>query len=389
MTYAISKSQSLKMQNLLKRLNKPHVKSIKSPDGDIIDCVLIHNQPAFDHPLLKNHTIQMRPSSFPKEDTIFPRESKEVSFEQVWHSKGSCPEGTIPIKRVTEEDILRASSIRRFGMKEPGTFPPSSRPGVVGNNEDPGDDHEYAVSYTPNGEYYGAKATMNYWEPFVQDVNEFSLSQLWVVAGPDSKVNSIEAGWHVYPDQNKDDKTRLFIFWTSDGYESTGCYNLQCPGFIQTNKNVSLGAFITPVSTYEGSQYTITIHVWKDLKDGNWWLSYGDGKVLGYWPASLFTYLEDSASTVHWGGEIVNLKVGGRHTLTDMGSGHFPIEGFGKASYFRNLQIVDKTNTLRTPQGITTLTTHESCYNIKLYEDSPNWGTYFYYGGPGRNPNCP
>jgi hypothetical protein len=31
----------------------------QSPDGDIIDCVHISHQPAFDHPLLKNHTIQV------------------------------------------------------------------------------------------------------------------------------------------------------------------------------------------------------------------------------------------------------------------------------------------------------------------------------------------
>ena len=31
----------------------------QSPDGDIIDCVDINKQPAFDHPLLKNHTIQV------------------------------------------------------------------------------------------------------------------------------------------------------------------------------------------------------------------------------------------------------------------------------------------------------------------------------------------
>ena len=26
---------------------------LQSPDGDIIDCVVSHKQPAFDHPLLK------------------------------------------------------------------------------------------------------------------------------------------------------------------------------------------------------------------------------------------------------------------------------------------------------------------------------------------------
>jgi hypothetical protein len=34
------------------------LQTLQSPDGDIIDCVHISHQPAFDHPLLKNHTIQ-------------------------------------------------------------------------------------------------------------------------------------------------------------------------------------------------------------------------------------------------------------------------------------------------------------------------------------------
>jgi len=32
----------------------------ESEDGDIIDCVDIYEQPAFDHPALKNHTIKAR-----------------------------------------------------------------------------------------------------------------------------------------------------------------------------------------------------------------------------------------------------------------------------------------------------------------------------------------
>lgn len=37
---------------------------------------------------------------------------------QLWSMSGeSCPEGTIPIRRTKEEDMLRASSVRRFGRK--------------------------------------------------------------------------------------------------------------------------------------------------------------------------------------------------------------------------------------------------------------------------------
>jgi len=42
---------------------------------------------------------------------------------QLWSLSGeSCPEGTIPIRRTTEQDLLRASSLNRFGRKliDPG-----------------------------------------------------------------------------------------------------------------------------------------------------------------------------------------------------------------------------------------------------------------------------
>lgn len=49
------------------------------------------------------------------------------------------------------------------------------------------------------GKFYGAKATINVWEPKVQSPNEFSLSQLWILGGSFGQdLNSIEAGWQVY-----------------------------------------------------------------------------------------------------------------------------------------------------------------------------------------------
>lgn len=37
---------------------------------------------------------------------------------QLWSvSGGACPEGTVPIRRTSQEDMLRASSVQRFGKK--------------------------------------------------------------------------------------------------------------------------------------------------------------------------------------------------------------------------------------------------------------------------------
>nr|GEX51697.1 hypothetical protein CTI12_AA409030 [Tanacetum cinerariifolium] len=183
----------------LKKINKPFVKSIKSPDGDIIDCVLIHLQPTFDHPKLKG-TLQMGPPDIP-----IPNEDKQAEraseLKQVWNSNGeSCPNGTIPIRRTTASDMLASNSISYFGKK--------ISPKSIGK-------HEHAIGYVEEGGYYGGKAIFNVWKPRVTGVNEFSLSQMWVIHdAPNRPGNTIEAGWMVYPNLYKDDSPRLFSYWT-------------------------------------------------------------------------------------------------------------------------------------------------------------------------------
>ncbi|WP_411025825.1 neprosin family protein, partial [Salmonella sp. s57402] len=195
---------------LLKRLNKPALRSIKSPDGDIIDCVHISQQPSLDHPSLKNHSIQMRPRYIPGGLA----NEKEGSLKQMWHLSGSCPKETIPIRRTTREDILRAST-------------------AITNQ---GGGIERAITHLEGGSYYGTNATINLWHPVVQTEVEYSSSQIWIKAGSkDSELNTIEVGWQVYPAIYGDHNTRLFIRWTSDGHNLTGCYDLKCEGFNQTS----------------------------------------------------------------------------------------------------------------------------------------------------------
>ena len=48
----------------------------------------------------------------------------ETEMFQLWSMSGEfCPEGTVPIRRTTEEDMLRASSVQRFGRKASGDSP--------------------------------------------------------------------------------------------------------------------------------------------------------------------------------------------------------------------------------------------------------------------------
>ncbi|XP_054813490.1 uncharacterized protein LOC129314145 [Prosopis cineraria] len=368
--------QKLEIEKLLKKLNKQAVKSIKSPDGDIIDCVSILNQPAFDHPKLQNHKIKMRPTFRPEEKTI-SENSKMSSIVQPWHQIGSCPKGTIPIRRTRKEDILRARTIQQFGKKNLKTV--RLRSYVAGQGG-----HEYASVFVKGGKYYGGKATMSIWEPTVLK-DEYSISQIWVISDADSQnLNTIEAGWQVHPQLYGDDATRLFTYWTSDSYKSTGCYDLLCSGFVQLDTGIAVGGRITPLSVYgdANSQYGITIMIWKDVSNGDWWMQYGD-KVMGYWDSSLFSHLFDSATAIQLGGEVLNSESDSQHTTTQMGSGHFPAEGFGKASYFNNIKYINGQNQLVPAGNLVPYIDHSNCYDLRT-DHNDDWGNFFYYGGPGH-----
>ncbi|MFS7991797.1 putative neprosin activation peptide [Helianthus anomalus] len=60
---------------------------LQSPGGDMIDSVHISHQPAFDHPYLKDHKIQMRPNYHPEGLYDENRVSNEIEnkIKQPWH----------------------------------------------------------------------------------------------------------------------------------------------------------------------------------------------------------------------------------------------------------------------------------------------------------------
>nr|CAB3477321.1 unnamed protein product [Digitaria exilis] len=385
-----------RVQALLRRLNKPALRTIQapelsetnghtqSPDGDLIDCVAAHLQPAFDHPRLRGQRPLDPPPARPKGHHRRPDNPNGTTADagvQLWAAATgeSCPDGSVPIRRTTEADVLRASSVRRFGRAPPSRV---RRDSVAGG-------HEHAVGYVAGDEYYGAKASINVWAPKVSTASEFSLSQIWVIAGSfGNDLNTIEAGWQVSPQLYGDNSPRFFTYWTTDAYQTTGCYNLLCSGFIQTNSRIAMGAAISPTSAYNAGQFDISLLVWKDPNHGNWWLEFGSGELVGYWPSLLFSHLASHASMVQFGGEVVNTRESGSHTATQMGSGHFAGEGFGRASYFRNLEVVDWDNSLvPLAAGFHVTADHPNCYDIQGGVNAV-WGNYFYYGGPGRNVRC-
>ncbi|KAL0711202.1 hypothetical protein Bca4012_018180 [Brassica carinata] len=322
---------------------------ILASDGDTVECIDRNKQPAFKNYLLRNHKNQETPSEYPITKKVQKKSIWPTSEAQI--STAKCEIGTVPIR-------------------QKGATSNHQRTPETGTNSTFAPQHEYAeASVHAPPKLYGTRATINLWNPLVEDsATELSISQIWLSSGDfdTHDLNTIEVGWQ------------------SDGYNRTGGYNLEEPGFIQISNSIVLGDSITPISSSGGSQYEMTILVWKDRKSGNWWLSVGaNNTIVGYWPREIFTTLADHAIAVDWGGEIVDSHRFGRHTKTEMGSGHSPEEGFGKASYFRNLETVDYNNTFQPSQVI-----HQddeiTHYNISVFR-TEDWGTSFFYGGSGSS----
>ncbi|RVX17544.1 hypothetical protein CK203_003488 [Vitis vinifera] len=358
--YGMSKerkaSMEMEIDRKLKLLNKPAVKSIQSEDGDIIDCVDIHKQPALDHPALKKHIIQMAPKYVP--EGVSPAMKKESSktggseVKQIWQRSGSCPEGTIPIRRIQKKDLLRAASLQHFGRKPPShplqenTIKPDKSLGPNGTDVPVGPEtnRSKAVLLSYEYQFLGASGAINVWKPTVDLPDDYSSGQIWLKSGNLSNYDSVESGWVVYPALYGNDQPRSFIHWTSDAYHTTGCFDLTCAGFVQTNNKISFGTALDPVSVASGPQYEIGVSIYMDPVTSNWWLDYGSETKVGYWPGTLFETLNFSAIVAEWGGEVYSSRVlnsQANHTTTQMGSGAFPTSLYGIASYVARIRNMD------------------------------------------------
>ncbi|KAI3868894.1 hypothetical protein MKX03_036423 [Papaver bracteatum] len=365
---------------ILNTVNRAIIKTIKVENNEIIDCYDIYRQPSLNHPLLHNHTIQMKPSSYPI--GMKSNNFGTLQHKQTWHKYGLCPKGTIPIRRKGKN--YNPTVFRKHNY-------PKLSPYKTLNTSQPNDTskgHEYATIKV-NVNFLGAQEKINIWKPVMETSAEISVSQIWVTAGDDDVKNTIEAGWIVNNYVYEDEQPRFFIFWTTDGYNKSGCYNILCDGFVHITPDVCLGSNFTEVSTFNGIQKDANFSIHKDQIGGHWWVHL-QGIAVGYYPSSLFTKLSKTSTRIHFGGEIFNGKSKGRHTSTQMGSGHFPSEGGLKiSSYFNWVQVVDENYVTKDPKNVETRVTNSDCYDLKVDDDNYDTNGYgFYYGGPGYNDKC-
>ncbi|KAG6547235.1 hypothetical protein Mapa_011171 [Marchantia paleacea] len=376
-------------------------------NGAVVTCTPILEQPSLSSLHWKDAKYQEAPiAKSPGTDTTGAHPDIKHAEQMFSAEAGSCPEGTIPIvqhrgsvtRKLSAATVFRNRYFKSIhsrntsaGNYSPASDHESELPLVDASK------HEYGTAYSGgiDSTFGGAGARFNIWQPYVEDPGEFSLAQFWITAGSyeENNLNTIEVGWQVYENLYGDKIPHIFVYWTTDAYTSTGCYNLLCQGFVQTSSKTLVGGSFTTLSEENGTQYEMKALVYKDSSkvDGDWWLEI-DGETVGYWPSSLFTLLNTGAENINWGGEIINdQSKTGRHTKTDMGSGEFAEAGFQKAAYIRHMQSVNLQSTVSdAPLDLNDgpSETDSGCYTALKGTSFTNWGTYIFFGGAGYSDNC-
>jgi hypothetical protein len=253
--------------------------------------------------------------------------------------------------------------------------------------------HKYAYS----AQYvtcYGGEGNISAWDPYLEWSNEFSLGQVALARGSGNGKQTIEAGHQEFRDLYGDWVPHLFIFYTTNGYTSSGDnkggYNRDVDGWVQYSSKIYPEAKSTPVSQFGGTQYVMQLK-WQ-LWEGNWWLRV-NGSWIGYYPASLFSTsgLRSQADKIAWYGEIVDAGSHAGTTATDMGNGHWPYEGWQHCAYMSHLYYQSSTGgALSRYNPGSVYATNDQCYDIEgHFNNTGSWGPYFWWGGSGRNSGCP
>jgi hypothetical protein len=319
------------------------------------------------------------------------RRAELLVFELQREGVERGPEGTVPLVRKPIEKIRPGVLLQDWlakGTRARQEPPPdaSSEYEVPGASE-----HKYGYT-SQNVTCYGTEGAINAWDPYVEWSNEFSLGQLWLTRGSGDGKQTLEVGHQEYRDLYGDWVPHLFVFYTTNGYTSSGDnqggYNQDVDGWVQYSNQIHPEAVSSPVSTLNGAQFEMQLKV--QLWQGNWWVRV-NGVWIGYYPASLYNSggLRSEASKVAWGGEIVDSDHTGT-TATDMGNGHWPEEGWQRAAYMNRLRYQSTTGGSMSRYSATAWESHPLCYGVEgHFDDGGSWGSHFWWGGSGRNSGCP
>ncbi|KAI3843543.1 hypothetical protein MKX03_012563 [Papaver bracteatum] len=295
----------------------------------------------------------------------------------------NCPEGTVPIRRINKEELIRVKSFMESFERSHIAHPNAP---VV---EPPG--QHVAVYHSPNGTdplekhiFHGIKANLTV-ENLSLHPSQMSASLLWLESGPAGNASTIQAGWMVSPTLFGDSKTHIFVSWW--GAQGSGCWNILCLGFVQTHKDYYVGQIIEPTSQYDGQHYYIGAYIHQDGGTGDWWFSlYGHVDAdIGYWPREVVSSLGTGATYMAWGGLVRNIP---HEASPPMGNGHFPGDDSKKVAVISNMYYLDEKYNLSQPGPYINFRRRIdrlNCYALTRNDYDDKVGYSIFFGGPGGN----
>ncbi|KAG9459552.1 hypothetical protein H6P81_004060 [Aristolochia fimbriata] len=289
---------------------------------------------------------------------------------------GGCPEGTVPIRRVQMQDLLRAPSLSTFGKK---LYAANSSFGSLAQSSN-NIQYRWAKIDSKNGDLYGTHAHINLWTPYVKGKDKYSSAQVWLFSGLMINSTSFKPdGLYVSEELFGNAEPRFYIYWTVDRYISTGCYNTLCPGFVSVHPRIPLGRTFRQMSSPGGDQFFVRVKIVKERLD--WWLYVNEEKI-GFWPQRIFNHINEKAERASWGGEVFSVQ---GVEFPPMGSGAVAAEGFAQAAFVKSMQLVNGDGQYYEAPTDTKRVVDTRCYSLASdgVNEDPNWRRYFYFGGPG------
>ncbi|MBJ8346865.1 neprosin family prolyl endopeptidase [Antrihabitans sp. YC2-6] len=356
------------------------VKTTRTASGQQLDWIPIESQPGVTK-------VATPPDEDRSEETIGgDRKVDAVRFElQTARTLG--PSGTVPIVRKPIDQINPGVALNDWlakGVHARRLRPPDD---PAGDTAPDGVEHKYGYT-SQRVPCFGTEGSINVWDPYVEWSNEFSLGQLWLTAGEGGEKQTIEIGHQEYRDKYGDWVPHLFVFFTTNNYtdpgNNKGGYNQEVDGWVQYSNQIYPEATYNTLSHEDSAQYELQLKV--QLWEGNWWIRV-NGIWMGYYPGSLFDAngLQSAASKVAWGGEVIDAEHSGT-TRTDMGNGHFPEAGWRKCAFMRNLKYqASRTGAMNRYEPVT-WESHPLAYGVEgHFDNTDSWGSYFWWGGSGKN----
>ncbi|KAH0677935.1 hypothetical protein KY285_025736 [Solanum tuberosum] len=325
-------------------------------------------------------TIKMKPTLFRTEKKS--ENSSTTPSSRMWLKGKGCPLGTVPIKRITKEDLIRQRSMPPpenviFDDRWATSNNNSEQKGIYSSSQG----YKVAIARTPinpNNKFAGGGMSASIWNPHVEG-QQHSACRLKI----QKEQDIIQVGWRVDPILYGNTQTRLFIHFQAG---KKHCFNILCPGFVIVSPEIPVDMLYDQVS-HRGDNTSLEdeMGISRDLVNGNWWLLMEDNHIkVGFWPQQIFTSLTSFATDVEWGGVVYSPP---GVPEPPMGSSFFPVNDTTYDAYCSGLQVLNAKGEMIDVDRVITHVDDTNLYKILDYPHaSPGkFQHYILYGGPGEN----